>query len=71
MKNLRPEFEALDHEHFMRAAIVEAAKAPRAPFGAVIVLAETSAVIAEGHNQSRVSPTYHGEIDRAVGSENE
>lgn len=61
--SIGPEFDALDHDRFMRAAIVEAEKAPRAPFGAVIVRAATSEVVAEGHNRSRVSPTYHGEID--------
>lgn len=60
----------LDHESYMRRAIVQAKQVPALPFGAVIVDGKTREVVAEGHNRSEESPTYHGEIDvinRAAG----
>ena len=51
-----------DHEHYMRLAIAEAAKATL-PFGAVIVHRSTGQVVASGYNQSNANPTWHGEID--------
>lgn len=53
----------LDHDTFMRRAIFQAKEVPQLPFGAVIVDTETKEIIAEGHNRSDESPTYHGEID--------
>jgi tRNA(adenine34) deaminase len=52
----------LDHDHFMRLAIDQAKNQPRFPFGSVIVDTRTRAVVAEGYNQGRQSPTFHGEI---------
>jgi tRNA(Arg) A34 adenosine deaminase TadA len=52
----------LDHAHYMRQAIEQARHVPELPFGAVIVEAASGEVIAEGHNHSTESPTYHGEI---------
>jgi tRNA(Arg) A34 adenosine deaminase TadA len=52
----------LDHDHFMRLAIEQAKNEPRYPFGAVIVDSTTREVVAEGYNQGRQSPTFHGEI---------
>ena len=54
---------SLDHERFMRQAIVCARQAALLPFGAVIVQADQAKVIAEGFNRGSISPTYHGEID--------
>lgn len=53
----------LDHELYMRRAIAQAREVPALPFGAVIVDGKTREVVAEGHNRSTESPTYHGEID--------
>lgn len=53
----------LDHEALMLQAIAQARKAPKLPFGAVIVRRDTGELLAEGHNRSAVSPTCHGEID--------
>ncbi len=47
----------------MRLAIEQAQKVPTAPFGAVIVDSRSSTVLAEGHNRSIDSPTFHGEVD--------
>jgi tRNA(Arg) A34 adenosine deaminase TadA len=44
----------------MRRAIVQV---PLLPFGAVLVRGATGEVLAEGHNRSAASPTFHGEID--------
>jgi tRNA(Arg) A34 adenosine deaminase TadA len=52
----------LDHDRFMRLAIEQAKNEPRYPFGAVIVDIKARDVIAEGYNQGRQSPTFHGEI---------
>ena len=48
---------------YMRLAIAQAQKVPELPFGAIIVDSHTEAVLAEGHNRSKESPTFHGEID--------
>jgi tRNA(Arg) A34 adenosine deaminase TadA len=53
----------LDHERFMREAIARARNVPQLPFGAVIVRAEKAEIVADGFNRSRISPTYHGEVD--------
>ena len=53
----------LDHDRFMHEAIVCAKQVPSRPFGAVIVVAETTEVVARGFNRSDVSPTFHGEVD--------
>lgn len=53
----------LDHARYMRLAIAQAKRVPNLPFGAVLVDADTAEVVADGHNQSKVSPTYHGEVD--------
>jgi tRNA(Arg) A34 adenosine deaminase TadA len=53
----------LDHARFMRLAIDQAKKVPQLPFGAVLVDSRDGTVLAEGHNRSAESPTFHGEID--------
>lgn len=57
-----PEVETRRHERYMRRAIAMAKQAPRFPFGAVIVQRATGVMVAEGHNRSAESPTFHGEI---------
>jgi tRNA(Arg) A34 adenosine deaminase TadA len=47
----------------MRRAIAQANDVPLLPFGAVLVRGATGEVLAEGHNRSAQSPTFHGEID--------
>ncbi|MDQ3773137.1 MAG: nucleoside deaminase [Pseudomonadota bacterium] len=39
-----------------------AKQVPELPFGAVIVRRATGVIVAEGHNRSSESPTFHGEI---------
>jgi tRNA(Arg) A34 adenosine deaminase TadA len=56
-------FPQLDHATFMRRAITQAHDVPQLPFGAVLVRGATGEVLAEGHNRSAMSPTFHGEID--------
>ena len=56
-------FPELDHSTFMRRAIAQAKNVPLLPFGAVLVRGTTGDVLAEGHNRSSASPTFHGEID--------
>jgi tRNA(adenine34) deaminase len=53
----------LDHARYMRLAIAQAREVPKLPFGAVLVDIHAGAVVAEGHNRSAESPTFHGEID--------
>ena len=52
----------MNHEDYMRKAIVLALKVPEFPFGAVIVKRATGAIVAEGYNQSVLNPTFHGEM---------
>lgn len=52
----------MNHDRNMRRAIGLAKHNPEFPFGAVIVHRITDTIIAEGYNQSYISPTYHGEI---------
>jgi tRNA(Arg) A34 adenosine deaminase TadA len=47
----------------MRRAIAQAREVPLLPFGAVLVRTMTGEVLAEGHNRTAASPTFHGEID--------
>jgi tRNA(Arg) A34 adenosine deaminase TadA len=56
-------FPELDHATFMRRAIAQAQEVPLLPFGAVLVRGATGEILAEGHNCSAASPTFHGEID--------
>jgi tRNA(Arg) A34 adenosine deaminase TadA len=56
-------FPELDHATFMRRAIGQARDVPLLPFGAVLVRAASGEVLAEGHNRTAASPTFHGEID--------
>ena len=56
-------FPELNHATFMRRAIAQAKEVPLLPFGAVLVQGATGDVLAEGHNRSALSPTFHGEID--------
>src|SRR4051794_39443628 len=56
-------FPELDHAPFMLRAIAQAQEVPLLPFGAVLVRGATGEVLAEGHNRSAASPTFHGEID--------
>jgi tRNA(Arg) A34 adenosine deaminase TadA len=60
---LAPPFPELDHATYMRRAIAQAKEVPLLPFGAVLVRGATGEVLAEGHNRSALSPTFHGEID--------
>ena len=53
----------MSHNDYMRQAIAMAQKAPRSPFGAVIVRQTTGEIIAKGVNRSSEDPTRHGEID--------
>jgi tRNA(adenine34) deaminase len=57
----------LDHARYMRLAIDQAHRVPELPFGAVIVDSTTGDVVARGHNRSKESPTFHGEIDAING----
>jgi len=50
------------HEQSMRLAITEGRKNPFFPFGAAIVRAADSQVMASGVNTGTVNPTFHGEI---------
>lgn len=54
--------EPSKHERYMQRAIALAKEAPQFPFGAVIVQRATGVIVAEGHNRSAESPTFHGEI---------
>jgi tRNA(Arg) A34 adenosine deaminase TadA len=56
-------FPELDHATFMRRAIAQAQQVPLLPFGAVLVRGASGEILAEGHNRSARSPTFHGEID--------
>jgi tRNA(adenine34) deaminase len=58
-----PPFPELDHATFMRRAIAQAQQVPLLPFGAVLVRRATGEILAEGHNRSAASPTFHGEMD--------
>lgn len=51
-----------EHEQWMRRAIELAQQAPKLPFGAVIIDRTTGEIVAEGFNQSKINPTWHGEI---------
>ncbi|MGW2958599.1 nucleoside deaminase [Streptomyces sp. NPDC001220] len=53
-------FRSEDHERFMRAAVEEARRNPRYPFGAVLV--GSGRVLGRGVNTSAENPTYHGEM---------
>ena len=50
------------HEAAMRLAIAVAKANPFYPFGAVILGAADRTVLAQGVNNSRTTPTLHGEI---------
>jgi tRNA(Arg) A34 adenosine deaminase TadA len=50
------------HEAAMRLAIAAARANREFPFGAVIVRAADRKLLAQGVNQSRANPTFHGEI---------
>lgn len=52
----------MTHEHYMRKAMELARKIPEYPFGAVIVRRLDGSCVAEGHNQSALNPTWHGEM---------
>lgn len=54
--------EPSSHAYYMRRAIAMAKQALQFPFGAVIVQRATGVIVAEGHNRSAESPTFHGEI---------
>lgn len=58
----RTRVEPSKHERYMRRAIALAKEAPQFPFGAVIVQRAPCVIVAEGHNRSAESPTFHGEI---------
>ncbi len=52
----------MNNEDYMRRAIELALQVPEFPFGAVIVRRSSGEIIAEGFNQSAISPTLHGEM---------
>jgi tRNA(adenine34) deaminase len=52
----------LDHETYMRRAIEIARDNPAAPFGCVIVDAESGEIVSEGLNDAERSPILHGEM---------
>jgi tRNA(Arg) A34 adenosine deaminase TadA len=52
----------LDHAAYMDHAIALARRNPAAPFGALVVSAESGEVLAEGLNAVRESPSRHGEM---------
>ncbi len=56
-------FPRLNHARFMRAAIEQAKKVSKMPFGAVIVDGTSAQIVAAGHNRSQENPTFHGEMD--------
>jgi tRNA(Arg) A34 adenosine deaminase TadA len=53
----------LDHDLYMRQAILLARNNRAAPFGAVLVHRKTGEVVCGGWNRTRENPTWHGEID--------
>jgi tRNA(Arg) A34 adenosine deaminase TadA len=57
----------IDHEYYMRRAIVLAANVPDLPFGALIVNGDSGAFLSEGWNKTSINPTWHGEIDAING----
>jgi tRNA(adenine34) deaminase len=52
----------LDHERFMRMAIVQALKVPQCPFGSVIVNLHTKKIVGEGWVRTNKNPIWHGEM---------
>ena len=52
----------VDHEEYMRRAIEIARDNPDAPFGCVIVDAESGEIVSEGLNDAERSPILHGEM---------
>jgi tRNA(adenine34) deaminase len=52
----------LNHEHYMRRAIVVARRNPEAQFGAILVDSELGKIQAEGVNDARRNPILHGEV---------
>lgn len=58
-----PKENTEQHEQYMRLAIEASKKAPKAPFGAVIVSLSTNKIIATGCNRTRdKNPIWHGEM---------
>lgn len=55
-------FEDLDHEKFMRLAILQGQKVPECPFGSVVVNIKTKKVVAEGWVRVEKNPIWHGEM---------
>src|SRR3954454_25224383 len=51
-----------EHEAAMRLAIAAAKANPFFPFGAVIIGTADRVVLAQGVNNGKVSPIFHGEI---------
>src|SRR5262249_26022757 len=56
-------FPELDHATFLRRASAQAQHVPSLPCGGVLVRGPAGEVLAEGHNRTAASPTFHGEID--------
>jgi tRNA(Arg) A34 adenosine deaminase TadA len=52
----------LNHGNYMDRAIALGLRKPRAPFGALVVAADSGEVLAEGVNSIEDSPTRHGEM---------
>ncbi len=52
----------LDHEHFMRLALIQGQKVPECPFGAVVVNMKTKKVVGEGWVRKNKNPIWHGEM---------
>jgi tRNA(adenine34) deaminase len=53
----------LDHDLYMRQAILLAHNNLAAPFGALLVDRKTGKVVCGGWNRTHENPTWHGEID--------
>jgi tRNA(Arg) A34 adenosine deaminase TadA len=62
MTTAGPILSKLNHERFMRAAMEQGEHNAAWPFGAVIVNADTSEILARGFNDARKNATLHGEI---------
>ncbi len=52
----------MNHDHFMTKAIEVAQQNPKAPFGTILVDRRTDEIVAEGCNQAKLNPTFHGEM---------
>lgn len=58
----RDQYLRKNPEHYMRLAISQALKNPKAPFGAIIADRRNGHVCGSGVNASSENPTYHAEM---------